>query len=71
MSLLLPIATSSVLGIIAFATLLFVPAGTLHYWQGWALPAVFAVMSLAPTMFTHRDDPYAGAKAETDPSKKR
>ncbi|EHB49924.1 Isoprenylcysteine carboxyl methyltransferase [Mycolicibacterium rhodesiae JS60] len=77
MSLLLRIVISSMLGIVAFAVLLFVPAGTLDYWQGWTLLAVFAVMSLAPTMFLNRVDPaaierrtHAGVKAETRPTQK-
>ncbi|WP_179471484.1 methyltransferase family protein [Mycolicibacterium vinylchloridicum] len=77
MSLLLRIVISSVLGIVAFAFLLFVPAGTLDYWQGWTLLAVFTAMSLAPTMFLNRVDPaaierrtHAGVKAETRPTQK-
>jgi protein-S-isoprenylcysteine O-methyltransferase Ste14 len=77
MSLLLRLAISSVLGIIAFAILLFVPAGTVNYWQGWALLAVFAVMSLAPILFLNRVDPtaierrtHAGVRAETRPVQK-
>lgn len=47
----LRIAVSSVLGIAAFALLLFVPAGTLNYWRGgWAFLAVFSVVSLVPTV---------------------
>jgi len=77
MSMLSRLVISSVLGIVAFAILLFVPAGTLNYWQGWAVLAVFAVMSLAPTMFLNRVDPaaverrtHAGVKAETRPVQK-
>lgn len=77
MSMLLRTVISSVLGTIAFALLLFIPAGTLNYWQGWTVLAVFAVMSLAPTMFLNRVDPAAGerrthvgVKAETRPIQK-
>ena len=75
--MLLRTVISSVLGTIAFALLLFIPAGTLNYWQGWTVLAVFAVMSLAPTMFLNRVDPAAGerrthvgVKAETRPIQK-
>ena len=34
-------------GIIVFAVLIFVPAGTLHYWQGWALFAAMSFLFLA------------------------
>lgn len=72
MNIALRIVISAVLGIIAFAILLFVPAGTVNYWQGWTLLAVFTVMSLAPTLFLNRIDPaaierrtHAGVRAET------
>lgn len=77
MSTSLRIVTSSVLGIAAFAVLLFVPAGTVNYWQGWALLAVFSVASLVPTLYLARKYPdalerrtHAGVKAETRPVQK-
>jgi protein-S-isoprenylcysteine O-methyltransferase Ste14 len=77
MSISLRIAISSILGIAAFAVLLFVPAGTVNYWQGWALIAVFSAVSLGPTLYMARVDPaaserrmHAGAKAETRPIQK-
>jgi protein-S-isoprenylcysteine O-methyltransferase Ste14 len=67
----------SVAGIAVFAVLLFVPAGTVNYWQGWALLAVFSVASLVPTLYLARIDPAAlerrthgGVKAETRPVQK-
>jgi protein-S-isoprenylcysteine O-methyltransferase Ste14 len=70
-------AISSILGIAAFTVLLFVPAGTVNYWQGWALLAVFSAASLGPTLYMARVDPaaverrmHAGAKAETRPVQK-
>ena len=44
------VAVSSIAGFAAFALLLFLPAGTVNYWQGWAFLGVFTVVSLAPTI---------------------
>ncbi|WP_396927094.1 methyltransferase family protein [Mycolicibacterium sp.] len=73
----LRIAISSVLGIAAFALLLFVPAGTLNYWRGWAFLAVFSAASLIPTLFLGRKYPdaferrtHAGPQAESRPVQK-
>lgn len=73
----LRIAISSIVGIAAFAVLLFVPAGTVSYWQGWAFLAVFSAASLGPTMYLGRKYPaalerrtHAGVKAETRPVQK-
>jgi protein-S-isoprenylcysteine O-methyltransferase Ste14 len=38
---------STVLGTIVMATLIFLPAGTLNYWQGWVFLALFFVASNA------------------------
>ncbi len=71
------IAISSIVGIVAFAVLLFVPAGTVSYWQGWAFLAVFSVASLGPTLYLGRKYPevverraHAGVNAETRPVQK-
>ena len=48
---------SSLASLAVFMLLLFWPAGTLHYWQGWAFLGVFAVVSLVPTLFLGRLDP--------------
>ena len=73
----LRIVISSVVGIAAFAVLLFVPAGTVNYWQGWAFLAVFSAASFGPTLYMARLDPatlerrmQAGVKAETRPVQK-
>lgn len=42
---------SSVLGTLVFLALVFVPAGTLRYWQGWAYIAVCIVCSSAYTLY--------------------
>jgi protein-S-isoprenylcysteine O-methyltransferase Ste14 len=65
---------SSTLGLVAFALMLFLPAGTTHYWQGWVFLAVFALSSWIPTVYLIRTNPAAlerrmhvGPGAETRP----
>ncbi|MDD7811035.1 isoprenylcysteine carboxylmethyltransferase family protein [Mycobacterium sp. CSUR Q5927] len=50
---------SATLGLIAFGLLLFVPAGTLHYWQAWVFLAVFAVSTWIPSIYLLRTNPAA------------
>jgi protein-S-isoprenylcysteine O-methyltransferase Ste14 len=52
-------AVASVLGIGAFALLLFVPAGTPNWWQAWTFIAVFTVATLVPSAYLARRDPEA------------
>ncbi len=63
---------TSILGLLGFAALLFIPAGTLSYWQAWAFLAVFISVTLVPSLYLNRIDPAAyerrrtaGPKAET------
>jgi protein-S-isoprenylcysteine O-methyltransferase Ste14 len=63
---------SAILGLLSFGALLFWPAGTFHYWQGWAFLAVFALSTWIPTVYLMRTNPaalerrmQAGPKAET------
>jgi protein-S-isoprenylcysteine O-methyltransferase Ste14 len=65
---------SSTLGLVAFALMLFLPAGTTHYWQGWVFLAVFALSTWIPTVYLIRTNPAAlerrmhvGPTAETRP----
>jgi len=65
---------SASLGLIAFGVLLFVPAGTVHYWQAWVFLAVFAVSTWIPSVYLMRTNPAAlqrrmrfGPAAETRP----
>jgi len=44
-------------GTLAIASLIFIPRGTIHYWQGWAWVAVFAIATSAYTMYLVRFDP--------------
>lgn len=50
---------SAAAGLIGFGVLLFVPAGTLHYWQAWVFLAVFAVSSWIPGIYLLRTNPAA------------
>jgi protein-S-isoprenylcysteine O-methyltransferase Ste14 len=47
------------LGLIAFGALLFVPAGTLNYWQAWVFLVVFAVSTWIPSVYLMRTNPAA------------
>src|SRR5262245_25232714 len=68
---------AGVLGIIVFAALVFVPAGTLAYWQGWAFLLTFTAASTALTIYMAVYDPAllerrlrAGPAAEQETSQK-
>ncbi|BBZ77189.1 hypothetical protein MANY_25260 [Mycolicibacterium anyangense] len=57
MSNALRVTLSSLVSLAVFVALLFWPAGTVDYWQGWTFLAVFAVASLVPILFLNRIDP--------------
>ena len=72
MSSALRVTLSSLASLVGFMLLLFLPTGTLNYWQGWAFLGVFAMVSLVPTLYLGRVDPatverrmHAGPTAET------
>ena len=57
--------------------MLFVPAGTLHYWQGWLFGTVFMASTVAIGVYFSKHDPKlierrirAGPAAEKDPTQK-
>lgn len=50
---------SASLGLFTFGLLLFVPAGTLHYWQAWVFLTVFAVSTWIPSVYLLRTNPEA------------
>jgi protein-S-isoprenylcysteine O-methyltransferase Ste14 len=66
------VAASSVLGLAVLALLLFLPAGTLNYWQAWAFVATLTVVTIVPSVYIARTNPaalqrrmHAGPAAET------
>src|SRR5215813_9746649 len=68
---------AGVRGFIVLAFLIFLPAGTLRYWQGWAFLATFAVCSTALTVYMALYDEKllerrlrSGPRAETRTSQK-
>jgi protein-S-isoprenylcysteine O-methyltransferase Ste14 len=70
--LIIPLLRSLVVGVVALGLLLFLPAGTLDYWQAWALIAVFVLGSNALGLYLAIHDPellerrkQAGPMAET------
>lgn len=71
------LTASTVLGIAATAAILFLPAGTLNYWQGWVFIAVFTGATIVPTIYLLRANPaalqrrmHAGPRAETRTAQK-
>ncbi len=68
----LQLAGTSLIGLGVFGLLLFLPAGTLNYWQAWVLIAVFMVCTLVPSVYLLMKSPsalqrrmHAGPAAET------
>ncbi|MEE6175765.1 methyltransferase family protein [Mycobacterium sp. 050134] len=66
------LTASSIFGLAALALVLFLPAGTLRYWQAWAFMAAFTGASIIPTSYLARANPAAlrrrmraGPRAET------
>lgn len=67
----------AVVGFVAFALLVFWPAGTFDYWRGWVFIAVFAIATLLPSAYLAVANPsalrrrmQAGPGAETRPLQK-
>jgi protein-S-isoprenylcysteine O-methyltransferase Ste14 len=50
---------SAALGLVAFGLMLFLPAGTFHYWQAWVFLAVFAFYTWIPSVYLVRKNPAA------------
>jgi protein-S-isoprenylcysteine O-methyltransferase Ste14 len=55
----LKLVSSSVIGLAVLGLILFVPAGTLKYWQGWVFIAVFTVATIVPSLYLARTNPAA------------
>jgi protein-S-isoprenylcysteine O-methyltransferase Ste14 len=71
------LAISVPIGLIAFGLMVFLPAGTFDYWQGWAFIAVFATATLLPSIYLAVRNPealrrrmQAGPGAETRTAQK-
>lgn len=68
---------SSIIGTAVLLGVLFISAGTLDYWQGWAYAATFALCSSAYTLYLAKHDPAllkrrseAGISHEREPAQK-
>ena len=68
---------SSVLGTLALVAVVFIPAGTLNYWQGWAYLGVSIFASAPYTVYLVKYDPallqrrlQAGPSHEKEPAQK-
>jgi protein-S-isoprenylcysteine O-methyltransferase Ste14 len=71
------VALSGIVGLLAFGLIVFLPAGTFHYWQGWSFLAIFALATWIPTVYLIRNNPaalerrmHAGPGRETRPVQK-
>ena len=53
------VLVSGLVQIVAIAVLLFVPAGTLNFWQAWVFLAVFALSAWAPSIYLQVTNPGA------------
>jgi protein-S-isoprenylcysteine O-methyltransferase Ste14 len=69
--------TTGLVGLVVFGLLVFWPAGTFDYWQGWAFIAVFAASTMIPSIYLAATNPAAlkrrmqvGPAAETRPLQK-
>jgi protein-S-isoprenylcysteine O-methyltransferase Ste14 len=77
MKLAVRTATTAVVGLIVLGIIIFVPAGTLAYWQGWAFIVVFTISTNVIGVYLALKDPVllerrmrAGPGAETRPAQK-
>jgi protein-S-isoprenylcysteine O-methyltransferase Ste14 len=77
MKIALQTIASTLIGLAVFGLLVFWPAGTFDYWQGWAFIAVFAAATTIPSLYLAATDPaalrrrmQAGPAAETRPLQK-
>lgn len=77
MKLLMRTLRAAVVGLAVLAVLIFLPAGTLAYWQGWVFIVVFSLSTHAIGVYLALTDPAllerrmkAGPAAETRPAQK-
>jgi protein-S-isoprenylcysteine O-methyltransferase Ste14 len=59
MKIVLQMMASSLFGLVFFGVLLFLPAGSLNYWQAWLFIAVFAVVTTIPSIYLAVNNPEA------------
>lgn len=55
--LILPTLQTFLIGVIAFGIVLFIPAGTLNYWQGWVFILVFGISTNIIGLYLSLKDP--------------
>lgn len=72
MKIALQSIASGLIGLVLFGLLVFWPAGTFDYWQGWTFIAVFAASTTIPSLYLAATNPaalkrrmQAGPAAET------
>ncbi|MGO9158853.1 methyltransferase family protein [Mycobacterium sp.] len=53
------LAASSIWGLAVLGLLLFLPAGTLNYWQAWVFIGVFTIATMVPSIYLARTSPAA------------
>jgi protein-S-isoprenylcysteine O-methyltransferase Ste14 len=77
MQLFMRTLRTTIIGLLVFGALIFLPAGTFAYWQGWAFIAVFSASTTMIGIYLAMNDPAllerrvrAGPAAETRPVQK-
>ncbi len=77
MKLMAQAVVSGFFGLVFFGVLLFLPAGTVNYWQAWVFIAVFMATTLVPNVYLAVKNPatlarrmHGGPTAETRPLQK-
>jgi protein-S-isoprenylcysteine O-methyltransferase Ste14 len=77
MQLFMRTLKTTIIGLVVFAILIFAPAGTFAYWQGWAFIAVFGLSTTIIGVYLALKDPAllerrvkVGPAAETRPAQK-
>ena len=59
MKIALQTLASGLFGVVFFGLLLFLPAGTLNYWQAWVFMAVFIAATMIPSIYLAVKNPEA------------
>jgi protein-S-isoprenylcysteine O-methyltransferase Ste14 len=53
------LVASSIIGLVVLGLILFLPAGTLDYWQAWVFITVFTIATIVPSLYLGRTNPAA------------